>query len=97
LASRGSSHDPFGYLISIRGDGRTAELIAVMHGGHHSRWTFDAWAGDSLLDPDRALGIVAGSGYGGPVSIEWEGFTGDPWERTHVMVKAVRAAFPTLA
>ena len=41
--------DPFGYLISVRGNGRTAELVAAMHSGRHSRWTLDAWGDDSSL------------------------------------------------
>ena len=50
--------------------------------------------GSPLLDLDRALAIVAKSGYDGPISIEWEGLAGDPWARTAETIAAVRAAFP---
>lgn len=50
--------------------------------------------GSPLLNVDRALRIVADSGYCGPVSVEWEGTLGDPWERTGEVVSAVRRAMP---
>jgi sugar phosphate isomerase/epimerase len=62
----------------------------------HAKAYDPASDGTPLLDLDRALAIVAASGYAGPISIEWEGLTGDPWERTHDTVTTVRSAFPAL-
>lgn len=58
---------------------------------------FDASSdGTALLDLDRALRVVADSGYAGSISIEWEGLLGDPWEHTGETLAAVRRAFPAL-
>ncbi|WP_326761682.1 sugar phosphate isomerase/epimerase [Streptomyces phaeochromogenes] len=63
----------------------------------HAKAYDPASDGSPLLDLDRALGIVAASGYEGSISVEWEGIEGDPWTRTAETVAAVRAAFPNLA
>jgi Xylose isomerase-like TIM barrel len=62
----------------------------------HAKAYDPASDGTPLLDLERALGILAASRYAGPISIEWEGLTGDPWKRTHDTVTAVRSAFPAL-
>jgi len=62
----------------------------------HAKAYDPASDGSPLLDLDRALGIVAATGYQGSISIEWEGVSGDPWVRTGETVAAVRAAFPNL-
>lgn len=55
---------------------------------------FDARSdGTPLLDVDRALDIVAASGYAGPITVEWEGVHGDPWQQTASVVDAVRERF----
>jgi myo-inositol 2-dehydrogenase / D-chiro-inositol 1-dehydrogenase len=41
--------EPFGYRLSLRGNGRRAELLCYMHGSAHDVWTFDAWAEDAWL------------------------------------------------
>jgi sugar phosphate isomerase/epimerase len=63
----------------------------------HAKAYDNASDGTPLLDLDRALGIVADSGYTGSVSVEWEGLLGDPWERTADVVAAVRRRFPQLS
>ena len=53
---------PFGYLLSIRGNGRTAELLATMHGGWHTRWVLEAWGDTGSLRVDFTPSFVhAGS------------------------------------
>lgn len=51
--------DPFGYLLSIRGNGRTAEIVGAMHGGRHSRWTLDAWGEDVSLHTEFTPSFVS--------------------------------------
>ncbi|MFI6693025.1 Gfo/Idh/MocA family protein [Streptomyces sp. NPDC050433] len=40
---------PFGYRLVITGNGRTAELSALMPGAWETDWTFEAWAADARL------------------------------------------------
>ncbi|WP_326761685.1 Gfo/Idh/MocA family oxidoreductase [Streptomyces phaeochromogenes] len=40
---------PFGYRLVITGDGRTAELLALLPGAWEPDWTFEAWAPDARL------------------------------------------------
>jgi hypothetical protein len=71
---------------------RLAPVAALVHAK-----AFDpASDGTPLLDLDRALGVVSDSGYLGPITIEWEGLLGDPWEQTAATLAAVRHAFPDL-
>jgi sugar phosphate isomerase/epimerase len=62
----------------------------------HAKAIDPASDGSPLLDLERALNIVATSGYTGSVSVEWEGQQGDPWEQTATTLAKVRAAFPHL-
>lgn len=50
--------------------------------------------GSPLLDTERALDIVAASGYDGDITLEWEGSEGDPWERIAHLHTLVRSRFP---
>jgi predicted dehydrogenase len=40
---------PFGYRLVITGDGRTAELLALLPAAWEPDWTFEAWAPDARL------------------------------------------------
>jgi sugar phosphate isomerase/epimerase len=42
------------------------------------------------FDTERALKIVADSGYSGPITIEYEGEEGDPWVKTGELVDLLR-------
>lgn len=63
----------------------------------HAKSVDPAGDGAPLPNLPRALSIVAGSGYGGSISVEWEGRLGDPWERTAAIATQVRTQFPHLA
>ncbi|MFD1538806.1 Gfo/Idh/MocA family protein [Nonomuraea guangzhouensis] len=53
---------PFGYVLTLRGGGRTAELIGYLHGGWRTEWTFEAWGDDGELRLDFTPSYVpAGS------------------------------------
>lgn len=43
------------------------------------------------VDLERAFGILARHGYQGPLTVEYEGHGGDPWEKTRQVVAATRA------
>ncbi|PJJ72983.1 sugar phosphate isomerase/epimerase [Diaminobutyricimonas aerilata] len=47
----------------------------------------------SPFDVTAALTIVRDSGYRGPITIEYEGEDGDPWEHTRAAVELVRGMF----
>jgi sugar phosphate isomerase/epimerase len=44
------------------------------------------------VDLGRALGILDAHNYSGPLTVEYEGSGGDPWQKTGVVVDFVRAA-----
>jgi sugar phosphate isomerase/epimerase len=50
--------------------------------------------GDSIgvIDLPRALGILAAHGYNGPLSVEYEGNGGDPWQKIGRVVEVTRQA-----
>jgi hypothetical protein len=53
---------PFGYQIVVIGDGRTAELIALMSGRWRPDWSFHVWGADSELHIDFPPSyVLAGS------------------------------------
>jgi sugar phosphate isomerase/epimerase len=67
-----------------------APVATLVHAKAHD----PASDGSPLYDLERALGIVADSGYDGPLTIEWEGLLGDPWEHSARIVDIVRERFP---
>lgn len=70
--------------------------LAPMASLVHAKSVDPASNGAPLPDLPRALSIMREAGYRGPISIEWEGNLGDPWERTAQVAAQVRAAFPHL-
>jgi sugar phosphate isomerase/epimerase len=59
------------------------ERIALYAGLVHAKtFGFDAQGEPTELDVRRALRVVHDKGYRGPISLEYEGTTGDPWENT---------------
>ena len=64
-------------------------MASLVHAKAHD----PASDGTPLFDLDRALQIVADSGYDGPLSIEWEGLLGDPWDHTARVLGLVRDHF----
>ena len=60
----------------------------------HAKAYDPASDGTPLLDLERALAIVADSGYSGDLTIEWEGLEGDPLERTAQTISTTRRFFP---
>ena len=44
-----------------------------------------------LVDLPRALGILADHGYSGPLTVEYEGNGGDPWEKSARVLELTRA------
>ncbi len=43
------------------------------------------------VELDRAFSILADHGFSGPVTVEYEGVGGDPWQKTRRVVEATRA------
>jgi sugar phosphate isomerase/epimerase len=67
--------------------GRIAPYAGLVHAKTHG---FDADGKPLRLDVVRALRVVRDAGYTGPISLEYEGNSGDPWEntrRTHALVE----------
>jgi sugar phosphate isomerase/epimerase len=60
---------------------------------HAKTYDFDEKGRPRLLDVVRALRVVRDSGYTGPISLEYEGSTGDPWENTRRTADLAREAF----
>jgi sugar phosphate isomerase/epimerase len=58
---------------------RIAPYAGLVHAKTHE---FDAQGRPIGLDVHRALRVVKDAGYAGPISIEYEGSHGDPWENT---------------
>jgi Xylose isomerase-like TIM barrel len=75
---------------------RDIALIAPVASLVHAKLIDPAKDGTPLPDLERALSIVAQSGYSDSISIEWEGRSLDPWERTTTIARQVRASFPQL-
>lgn len=69
---------------------KLAPVATLVHAKAHD----PASDGTPLFDIAKALRIVADSGYSGPITIEWEGLLGDPWENTGRVVDVVREYFP---
>jgi hypothetical protein len=66
-----------------------APVATLVHAKAHD----PASDGAPLYDLEKALGIVADSGYEGPITIEWEGLLGDPWDNTARILEVVRERF----
>jgi sugar phosphate isomerase/epimerase len=69
---------------------RIAPYAGMVHAKTHE---FDAEGRPIGLDVARALRVVKDAGYAGPVSIEYEGSTGDPWENTLRTKRIVESVF----
>lgn len=69
---------------------RLAPVATLVHAKAHD----PASDGTPLYDLHTALEIVADAGYTGPISIEWEGMLGSPWENVAAVLDTVRAIFP---
>ncbi|MBD3005478.1 sugar phosphate isomerase/epimerase [Streptomyces sp. 5-10] len=64
-----------------------AELVSVK-----TNWVAaDGTVG--AVDLDRAMAILVSHGYDGVLSIEYEGFGGDPWAKTRRVVDVAREAY----
>jgi sugar phosphate isomerase/epimerase len=60
---------------------------------HAKTYDFDRYGQPRHLDVVRALRVVRDAGYAGPISIEYEGNTGDAWENTRRTKVLVEQAF----
>lgn len=69
---------------------RIAPYAGLVHAKTHE---FDEQGRPLNLDVVRALRIVRDTGYAGPISIEYEGEEGDPWENTRRTRDLVEEAF----
>jgi len=72
--------------------GRTAPYAGFVHAKTHD---LDERGLDPELDVARAIRIVKASGYAGPLSIEYEGTKGDPWEATARVKAMIEEAWTT--
>ena len=68
---------------------RLAPYASVVHAKAHE------FRGDAHhpVDLERALRIVAATGFAGPITVEYEGNEGDPWQQTARTVELVRQVF----
>lgn len=69
---------------------RIAPYAGLTHAKTHE---FDEQGRPLHLDVVRALRVVRDAGFTGPISIEYEGDTGDPWESTRRTKALVEQAF----
>jgi sugar phosphate isomerase/epimerase len=69
---------------------RIAPYAGLTHAKTHE---FDEQGRPLHLDVVRALRVVRDAGFTGPISIEYEGDTGDPWESTRRTKALVEEAF----
>jgi sugar phosphate isomerase/epimerase len=69
---------------------RIAPYAGLVHAKTHG---FDAAGRPLRLDVVRALRVVRDAGYDGPISLEYEGNDGDPWENTRRTLALVEEAF----
>lgn len=68
---------------------RLAPYARVVHAKAHE------FRGDAHhpVDLERALGLVKATGFDGPITVEYEGNEGDPWQQTARTVQLVRRVF----
>jgi sugar phosphate isomerase/epimerase len=69
---------------------RIAPYAGLVHAKTHG---FDEQGQPIHLDVVRALRVVRDTGYTGPISLEYEGNEGDPWENTRRTLALVEQAF----
>jgi sugar phosphate isomerase/epimerase len=69
---------------------RIAPYAGLVHAKTHE---FDEHGRPLVLDVVRALRVVRDAQYTGPISLEYEGNAGDPWENTHRTKVLVEEAF----
>jgi sugar phosphate isomerase/epimerase len=67
-----------------------APHACLVHAKAHG---FTAAGEHTPMDLRRALTIVREAGFAGPVSVEYEGVTGDPWHNTARTIATARAVF----
>lgn len=70
-----------------------ALLAPYAHLVHSKTHEFDAEGRPLRLDVKRALGIIRDAGYTGPLSLEYGGEKGDPWENTGRTLAITREVF----
>jgi sugar phosphate isomerase/epimerase len=73
--------------------GAIARLAPYAHLVHAKTHGFDAAGRPLWLDVARALRVVHDAGYAGPISLEYEGSDGDPWENTRRTLALVEEVF----
>jgi sugar phosphate isomerase/epimerase len=68
---------------------RLAPFARVVHAKAHE------FLGDAHhpVDLERALGLIEAAGFDGPITVEYEGNEGDPWQQTARTVQLVRDVF----
>jgi sugar phosphate isomerase/epimerase len=69
---------------------RIAPYAGLVHAKTHE---FDEHGQPRILDVVRALRVVRDAGYTGPISLEYEGEQGDPWDNTRRTRALAEAAF----
>ena len=69
---------------------RIAPYAGLVHAKTHE---FDEHGRPRVLDVVRALRVVRDAKYAGPISLEYEGNAGDPWENTRRTKALVEEAF----
>src|SRR5262245_24596292 len=69
---------------------RIAPYAGLVHAKTHE---FDERGRPRRLDVVRALRVVRDAGFAGPISLEYEGSEGDPWENTRRTKALVEEAF----
>ena len=79
-------------MVNNRALARIAPYAHFVHAKTHG---FDANGRPVHLDVVRALRVVRDTGYAGPISLEYEGNDGDPWENTRRTLALVEQAFAT--
>jgi sugar phosphate isomerase/epimerase len=69
---------------------RLAPYAYLLHAKTHE---FDDMGRPLRMDTARALRIIRDAGYAGPISVEYEGSDGDPWENTRRTIELVEEVF----
>jgi sugar phosphate isomerase/epimerase len=72
---------------------KVARIAPYAHLVHAKTHEFDDAGRPVRLDVVRALRVVRDAGFTGPVSLEYEGNEGDPWENTRRTLNLVEQAF----
>jgi sugar phosphate isomerase/epimerase len=72
---------------------KVARIAPYAHLVHAKTHDFDDAGRPLRLDVARALRLVRDAGFTGPVSLEYEGNEGDPWENTRRTLALVEQAF----